>query len=781
MPIVVLAPTPPATTSPRPAEIGQVYDLMLATRDGSALPCRNKDGQTVLISKLAFMTTIDRNQVQHEETELQHKDQLIQLSSPNVTDREFDQWPQVTQGDWSGGSLQRVLSGGSPIVSFGPLSDATRYWSGINGLIWPLSDYLPQRGYQSSTLTTPSGVLTRWANPSLPGTGNVGCVGTFMGSEAVSVFPGEGFAVANAITGAAPWVLSFWASTQNWSVTAGGAPSTGNILDMAADPRGGFWILNSPDGATTLSLLSIMATSSTALSFATVDTIFTNMTSFDITIARMASALIGNAMYFAVSYTYLPNVGGLWVTNIKLYNFTGAGGGSIVLSFPGLGSVSTTGPGNVISSMAFLGDQLIICLVDNGMFGPNVPTPGTSTRIVSYSIPSATFSTLAHLPGVPNAVIGVVSGSIVIVSQSLDVFLLQGTSLQYVATLPPPVGSVSNPFQWSVSRIAAFGPYGICAVAYQTATTTNMDVYAYDTDRGRLFKVETLSYPGLNQLPQPGFQLGVFSFWSKSASPGFTSTFNIAVPVDDISGQTAVVQILHFGVMAKSVSLPAPFQQGTDIISSLIDFTSAAVKLYRQIVMDFTALAPDALATIRLRIWLDQDPANLNVVADIDSGIISGASQPGIKTLSLPINRVAKKIVYEVTTGGGSPNVAGTWIPAPKLQAVAIQAATGWTRTMMLDLADNVMVNTKNGNCWEKQSIPGNPAIDGTVAYNFLRQLWRLKGGQVQMTFPNGDMPANWLLQDLHFDSPKPFGVSFRADQKSSLGYIATVKCREDI
>src|SRR5262245_23959709 len=132
--------------APLPSEVGPVFDLLLQTRDGTTLPCRNKDGKPVNVSQVAYVTSIDRNaQGQHEETELQHKDQLIQFGSSNLIDREFDQWPQVSQGDWSGGMLQRVLTGASPVTSFGPQSDPTRYWDGL-GILWPIFDYQPMQG-----------------------------------------------------------------------------------------------------------------------------------------------------------------------------------------------------------------------------------------------------------------------------------------------------------------------------------------------------------------------------------------------------------------------------------------------------------------------------------------------------------------------------------------------------------------------------------------------------------------------------------------------------------
>src|SRR5690348_4610812 len=97
--------------NPQPQEVGPLWDLLLQTRDGQPLTVLNADRMPVQLASVAYMTTIDRQQQQHEETELQHKDQVVQLASPNLIDRELDQWPQISQGDWSGGGLQRVLTG----------------------------------------------------------------------------------------------------------------------------------------------------------------------------------------------------------------------------------------------------------------------------------------------------------------------------------------------------------------------------------------------------------------------------------------------------------------------------------------------------------------------------------------------------------------------------------------------------------------------------------------------------------------------------------------------
>jgi hypothetical protein len=240
------------------------------------------------------------------------------------------------------------------------------------------------------------------------------------------------------------------------------------------------------------------------------------------------------------------------------------------------------------------------------------------------------------------------------------------------------------------------------------------------------------------------------------------------------------VQTMLVGVANSGFGNPF-LQQGTQITSSLIDFTSAQNKLYRQIVASFTALPNDPGITVQLDAWFDQDPTNLSVTPDFTTGVIAAGVNGGVlgqTQLKLRCNRIARKLIYRITTTGPTASKG-----AVKLISVVIRAATGWTRTMFLDLADNVMVNSKAPGltAWSAQTIPGQPAMDAMVARDFLRQLWRLEGGECIAVFPGYDAPANWLLQDIHFDSPKPFGVSFRADQRSTLSYLCQVKLREDV
>ncbi len=235
----------------------------------------------------------------------------------------------------------------------------------------------------------------------------------------------------------------------------------------------------------------------------------------------------------------------------------------------------------------------------------------------------------------------------------------------------------------------------------------------------------------------------------------------------------APIQELAMGM--SSAANTAPIQQGCQITSSLIDFTSAQPKLYRQLVAQFTALPSDSSITVQLDAWLDQDPAQLNATPDfttnaVGSGVNGGTT--GQTKLKLQVNKVATKLVYRVTTTGPSATTALT--PAVKLQSVAIQVATGWAWHLFLAVAGSARCNDGATGCFESQPN----GVDELSAYNFLRQLWRLKGGECKVTLPNGDS-YNAILQLASMKSPKPFGSSYNAP--SSYQSVAEVRFREDV
>jgi hypothetical protein len=111
--------------------------------------------------------------------------------------------------------------------------------------------------------------------------------------------------------------------------------------------------------------------------------------------------------------------------------------------------------------------------------------------------------------------------------------------------------------------------------------------------------------------------------------------------------------------------------------------------------------------------------------------------------------------------------------PAPK--AVAIQAGTGWIWKITLAVSNMARLNTQQPNtfCFAQQGM------DAKAAYNFIRQLWRVKGGQCLATFPNGDQ-FNAVIETVEFHSPHPNAVTMSGDRKTHYEVIVNLTIRED-
>jgi hypothetical protein len=781
---------------PTVAEVGVVYDLLLATRDGLTLPCKNKDGQVVNLASLAFMTSANAQSAQHEETELQHKDQLIQLASSTLIDREFEQWPQVTQGDWSGGIFQRVLSGGTPLTSFSPQSDPTRYWDGI-GLIWPVNSWLPRGPIVLPATVVGAGTQFFSSEPT-------GCYGGFMTSSnaAAATVPGEGFLIEYH-DGAGNIQLAFYPGWDSANPLTLASPFGAGVpaLAMTMATRGG-WAIASPTAAT-ISLYAITAVSNTALGSAPLAWITDSFNSGAVWQGVMTSAVVGNQEYVAAAVSYVQAGGVNSKVAAAIWNITQFGT-PVRIDLPFEVTDWAGGPAETVLDIAFSGTSLYFLLSDQGAVPtrqPTTPPMGHQLTIVGYDVVSATFTTVATINGASGGRFCAVSGggSLFIVTDQLDMYLLTGGNLLFIESLLPryqnDVLTTSAISGLVPSRPVAFGPYAIFGVYHFGVGSSVFDFYAYDVVKGRLFRIHAVA--GLASFASTikrGWNLAAMPFWTgnKGTASQYIASLALAFPLD-WTGTTSIAQVVTWGERINnnlsSLLLPgggvifgALLRAGFDVVSSMIDLTNAAKKLFRQVLADFPPLVNDVNATVQLSAWLDRTPETIvGLAPDFGPVSITGAAAPGATQLKLPINKMARKLIYRVVTTGGVYN--GTnWVNAPEVTDVVVQVATGWTRTMTLDLADNAMTNAKAAQetVWSRQSLPGQPAVDATTAYNYLRQLWRLKGGEVTATFPNGDS-GPWLLQDMHWDSPKPFGVSYRADQRSSLGYTCQLKMREDI
>jgi hypothetical protein len=171
-----------------------------------------------------------------------------------------------------------------------------------------------------------------------------------------------------------------------------------------------------------------------------------------------------------------------------------------------------------------------------------------------------------------------------------------------------------------------------------------------------------------------------------------------------------------------------------------------------------------ATSSVTLDVWLDQGPDALTAVPDftITHSYNVAESVAVASQTKLIINRMARKAVYRVrtnvTTLTGSVT-AGTWRSAPRLISVAFQASTGWVHNLKLNISSEQLTNTKTAEdfAYQRQSVGGATPVrvDEKAAYNFARQLLRLKGGECKATFVNGDS-FNAYLEDLRFKAVKP-------------------------
>ncbi len=810
-----------------PAEVGPVYDLLLQTRDGGTLPCRNKDGKVVNVSQIAYCTSIDRQaQGQHEETELQHKDRITQLGSPNLIDRELDQWPQVSQGDWSGGMLQPIFSGSTPI-SGGASSDPSRFWDG-QGVIWPVFDTVPQQPVLGDPDQAENG------NAMVGAAG----IGTVAGAYGWNNFLSSYAYVYEQTTGAKNDILVIQGQQGSRATAVNPAPlaagqlanGTGVSVDMLFASNVLFWTYQNNTSGTTISYFTGSPTA-TQNTFATIPTsIFSPLIPQAQGYGKAtAFGVVGNQAYFAVLYQN-SNVPTQFF--IRLYNIT-QGTATNFIDIPletgttAFFDVSgSTGEATKPSSIGFHGSQLVIAwsTIDTGY-------------LIAYDIPTTTFSTLARFPYAITVSFISVAGTLFVLASNaieqtnstgfLDMYLLQGGSLQHIGPISPLSGLDRSALITGFLQPEAFGPYAVFAITYKASGTPSnfISTFAYDVVRGRFFKLNSGlgPYSSALQSATNGVRMGVApAFPHLYQQDPIIAQWGIVLPVlTQASGglgesNSQNVQALMVG-LARSPTTPV-IRQGVQIISSQIDFTSAQAKLYRQVLANFGTLA-NANISVTLDIWLDQDPRELAPLPDF-TGTVNGLTSPGVRQLKVIVNRIARKLVYRVTVGqpsahtvsspaptpilvtGGpitfTPNLAasppnlpivpfgpsgivsGDVTASPTLQEIVVMASVGWVQTLKLDLAPGVQTNGKNGSAWDKQSVPGQPPMDHVIAYNFLRQLWRQRGGEVSATFPNGDS-GNWLIQDIAFDSPKPMAASMRADVQSTYQVLATMKLREDL
>jgi hypothetical protein len=358
-----------------------------------------------------------------------------------------------------------------------------------------------------------------------------------------------------------------------------------------------------------------------------------------------------------------------------------------------------------------------------------------------------------------------VSGTLFLAVQtgtSIECYLLVGGSLQSIGAIVSRYTGAPNALtafgMATLSNVTSFGPYALFMVTF--SVSTNPILYAYDAVRGALYSANAqwaipaqgnaaVIAAGLNAINGADWiPAGVNAAWS--------------VAMINSSGVATTAQVATFGISNAS---SIPIKQPGRVISSLVDFTSAQVKLYRQIIVTHPAIP--AGGTVQLAVYLDVNPDVLPATTTLNvTNTTTGAT-----TTRILINTLATKLVYVLDYTSGSATVS-----APLPITVVVQAATGWIWKIHFALSESARLNSQQSNtfCFQQQGI------DAKAGYNFLRQLWRTKGGQCLATFPDGDQ-YNAAIESIEFTSPKPLAVTMSGDRKNRYEVIAAVTIREDL
>jgi hypothetical protein len=415
-------------------------------------------------------------------------------------------------------------------------------------------------------------------------------------------------------------------------------------------------------------------------------------------------------------------------------------------------------------------------------------TDGFSAFIYSLVAPFSAINTLAVLPGVANALCCAIGSVIFIIGwtavasglNQMTLYTLTGGTLTQVFFTP------IVPFPDSVTSCVGFGPYAMWAISYANpggpVGQKAISVYAFDTTANRLFRA--LSTTSANWIGNDVFGhdvVGIYGIVPRTLAAGatFQAQLGVAVFSGEIANASETAREFYWGVLPRTPVPPFTglLQMGVSITSGLIDFTAATNKLFRAVVSRFfkSLVVGQTQPSITVSAWLGQDPNQLNAVPDFTTN--TGTPVAPIPTeLGLFLNSIGRKLVYQVISAGGGYNGAQGWQNAPKLTDIIIQAATGWVIDATLDLSPGAKVNAQNVSEYAYQ----HQGFDHVAAYNFLKQLWRQRGGQVVITLPNLDS-YNALIQSEEFNSPKPFAASYRSDQQTTYQSLCTIKIREDV
>lgn len=442
--------------------------------------------------------------------------------------------------------------------------------------------------------------------------------------------------------------------------------------------------------------------------------------------------------------------------------------------------------------LCWQGNQLIVSAGD-----------GLNAYIYELASPFSAITSRSVIPGIANALICTVGSTVFINGWTpgpagvginrMDLYTLDSGTLTEIPFSPV------VPFVDSVTSPQAFGGYAMWAVGYPTPGAADpnqktITVYAYDVVRSRLFRALTFTDPTWTSSDVFGHdEIALYGVTVRTQAAGatFQSQLGMAMFSGVISSGAVPESAREFywGVrpITPTPSFTGLLQMGVNIVSGLFDFTAATNKLFRAVLAHFIdgLQAGASSPSVTLNVWFDQDPNRLSSIPDFTLGTGTAPNPlPEQLDLTLFANQVARKLVYQVITENGAGyNGSDGWQNAPKITDVIVQAATGWVYDVVFDISPGVVTNSgaPQDYAYPKQSDPAsNDEIDGVVAYNFLKKLWREKGGECTIYLPNGEsFPA--LIQLLEFESPKPAATVSRSDKQTEYQVLAAAKIREDI
>jgi hypothetical protein len=719
-----------------PQEVGELYDIGFETRDGSTIGVKNRNGETVQLSQVAFVCST--KQEQEEATELQRKAQVVQLG-PTLMDREWEQWPGETQGAWSSGLGQRIQFGGQG-------SDPAAYWDGL-GIIWPITDWLPQQPF----------IPPAYTDASQPTPGQPGYMGTVAG-----FLPGGGNGYAESFNTTGHVQLIYLNSAGRLFIKQDPIAVNAAIQDMEI-AHGYIWLVGSDAGGQ-LSLFYVDA-AGTSTKLATISAATAVAAP-----AAMSTGRVINRQYVATVHRFTPKAN-YSEDQITVWDVTAIGAVPSAAAF----TVLQVPTGWTVEDTEFSGDDLVVSMTD-----------GLDSVIAAWNIASQSWRTLTQISGATSVSMVPIVGGLFLLARNatsatqraLNIYLLQATSLQDYGPLIPQIGATPFPYVTAVSHPSAFGSYAVFAVAVQAVVggTVTILVYAYDVLRGRIFKVTSLaglaaSYAqALDKVP-----IAAFASMARTSPAAYNCQWGVALNINTATAASPNSQEFDIGIQTTPGSAGALLQLPFDGTSGLVDFTSAVPKLFMEVVAKFPPLVANALSGVTLNVWLDQDPGSLNPAPDYTATINGGTSSGAIE-LVVPINKMAVKLVYEIITAGGVYSGA-TWINAPKIISVSVRSATGWAWHGFLAAVRSALCNNND----TEDYVFDRQGTDEVAAYNFMKLLWRLKGGRCKATLANGDK-YDALIQMLRAKGPKPFGVSMIASRPGdAYENMIEIQIREDI